>query len=183
MNCYDYESHLSEFIDGDMPSDLRKEFLQHKSDCPPCAEQLRELKQALHSIRSLPKKQVASDFNQRLYARINQEEQSTLWGKIREVIPNIHLPRYVVATAFVIVVATVGFTALQENAENPTPAQKSVVPPPALNVQQPSVTNQAESVTPDENATPKEEVNDTNQVVSPERKRSYEDQIRYVNSD
>ncbi|MCF7805771.1 MAG: zf-HC2 domain-containing protein [Candidatus Marinimicrobia bacterium] len=180
MNCYDYESHLSAFVDGDMPSQLRKEFLQHKSNCPQCEEQLREFKRALNSLQSLPKKRVAPNFNQKLYARIKQEEQSSVWSKIQDLIPDLRVPRYVVATAFVLVVATVGFTSLQDNSDTRTPVQKSVVPPPALNVQQPTVTNQAESVSPDDETVPAQ---DTNRVVSPERKRSYEEQIKYVKSD
>lgn len=183
MNCYEYESHLSEFVDGEMSSQLRREFLRHKSDCPECLELLRDFKKAVDAVHNLPEMSVSSDFNQRLYARIQEQNESNIWDIFRGFLPDIHVPRYMVATATAVIMAFafLGYSAIQDSPANVAPGQKSVMPPPALNIQQPVV---AESEVPSNTRTSTvTEPHDTNRSNPRELPRSYENQIQYVNSD
>ncbi|MBS1272608.1 MAG: hypothetical protein MAGBODY4_01755 [Candidatus Marinimicrobia bacterium] len=181
MNCYEYESHLSAFVDGDLPSRLRKEFLQHKSDCSDCEETYRDFKKTVSALHSLKQKRVSPDFNKRLYALIQEENQAGVWQKFQLALPDMRLPRYVVATAVVALIAVVSYNSITDNSPANQPIQKSVIPPPSLNIQQPVVAvNEAQSET---DMVTESDLQDTNQFVPPKNTRSYEDQIKYVNSD
>jgi len=177
MDCYEFKSQLSEFCEDELSVPARKRFILHRDECPECADLLTEFQSALRAIHSLPRLSTADDFNQRLRERIDQEVSVTFWQRLQNFISGSALPRYVVATAFVLVGLMVGMRYL--GLEGPAP--QSVQPPvesPELNVQQPM--NQQELL--DQVSTMTADSLDTNQVLQPRNPRSYEAQIQYVKS-
>jgi len=182
MNCYEYKSHLSEFVDGDMPSHLRKEFLQHKSDCSDCEKTYQEFKKTVAALHGLKSKHVSPGFNNRLFARIKEENQANVWQKLQHVLPDMQIPRYMVAAVVIALIAVVSYNTIGDNSPAANqPVQRSVVPPPSLNIQQPVVAdNDVQSET---NVVSESDSRDTNRFVPPKNTRSYEGQIKYVNSE
>lgn len=181
MNCSDFESRLSDFIDGDITASVRKQFLRHKEDCPECDELLRDFKAAVVAIHSLPPKKTSPDFNQRLFERIHGLEEQSFWQKILGVMPGNIIPRYAVAMAFATLIILLGTRAMQDGNVIITESSRSALPPPALNVphapQQVVVPSTQEMFNMPVIA--ESDTQDTNRIV-PVQERSYEGQIRYV---
>jgi hypothetical protein len=178
MNCSEFESHLSEFVDGDISSQSRKHFLQHKDDCSTCGELLTDFKNALTAIHSLPNRTTSEDFDKRLFQKIHEVENPSLLDSIRGMFPDSLFPRYAIATAFVVMVAIFTYSGLQNDNMLTEPAQQSFIPPPSLNIQQPLASQQA--ITPEE-AGIQQDTNDTSVTTERANPRSFEGRIQYVN--
>ncbi len=180
MNCSDFEARLSDYVDGEISPHLRKRFLQHKEQCPDCGELLDDFKSALVAIHSLPRKKTSPDFNRRLFKRINQLEEKSVWQKFMGIVPENLFPRYAIAMAFATIVILVGVNTIQENGESIAEPNPSILPPPSLNVpQQVLISNQQNIMqTP---VTMENDTHDTNRIMPIQEGRSYEGQIRYVN--
>jgi len=179
MNCSEFESRLSEYVDGELPVATRKRFLQHRDDCIQCGELFSDFKTALVAIHSLPKKRTSPDFNQRLFARISDLEPRSFWGKLFELMPNHVFPRYAIAMALATVILFVGYRTLQDNLSITDP-EPSILPPPSLNVpQQVTISEQPTNLlnTP---ITVEKDTHDTNHIIPPQEQRSFDGQIRYV---
>jgi len=192
MNCADFELHLSEFIDGEMSSIIRKEFLQHKNDCPDCSEILIQVKSAVNALHALPRRQVSSEFNENLRARISSTEQRSLWTWFEGFFPSTVIPKVAVTAVAASLVAIFSYTLITDTTATSRSSQQSVVPPPALNIQQseplrsPVIADERmqipAGIDQQTNAHAVSETVDSNQA-QPVPKRSYEGQIKYVNSE
>lgn len=178
MNCSEFESHLSEFVDGDISSQSRKHFLQHKGDCSTCGELLTDFKNALTAIHSLPNRTTSEDFDKRLFQKIHEVENPSLLDSIRGIFPDSLFPRYAIATAFVVMVAVFTYSGFQNDNMLTEPAQQSFIPPPSLNIQQPLASQQ--TMTP-QDAGIQQDTNDTSVTTERANPRSYEGRIQYVN--
>ncbi|MEJ2051811.1 MAG: hypothetical protein P8Y60_18625 [Calditrichota bacterium] len=169
MNCSEFESRLSEYVDGDLPTAGRKLFVQHRDN----------FKNALAAIHSLPKKKTSLDFDQRLFARINEIEQHSFWDKLFGLMPNHLFPRYAMAMALATVILFVGYRAIEDNMTLNQP-DSSIIPPPSLNIpQQVTIFEQQPTDLLNSPIPVERDTHDTNQIL-PQERRSYEGQIRYV---
>ncbi len=74
MNCRKVQSYLSASFDGSLPSDLSKRVEEHIRDCRDCAREQFLMKEMLTAAKSLPRRQVADDFNLKLLNRIYAEQ-------------------------------------------------------------------------------------------------------------
>lgn len=52
MNCYEFEKYISEYIDGNLKIGLRKDFLQHKSECSKCDVKLNDISSMIKEMKS-----------------------------------------------------------------------------------------------------------------------------------
>lgn len=192
MNCADFELHLSEFIDGEMSSIIRKDFLQHKDDCPDCSEILLQVNSAVNALHALPRREVSSGFNEKLRARISTTGQRSFWERFEGLFPSTVIPKVAVTAVAASLVAVFSYTLLTDPVTTSRASQQSVVPPPALNIQQseplrsPVVADEGmrlpAGIDHQADAQAVSETVDSNQA-RPVPKRSYEGQIKYVNSE
>lgn len=90
-NCYQYEELISDYIENLLDSNSRQQFDNHQKKCSPCARKTNNIKVLHNSLTTLPVKEVSSDFDSMLRARIRienkrerQKRQSLLFSwKIR----------------------------------------------------------------------------------------------------
>jgi len=179
MNCYEFESHLSGFVDGDMSSSIRKEFLNHKSECTHCQQLLQDFKYTIRAVRGLPRHATSPDFERRLRERIASGKKQPWFQWLRNIGP---VPKYIVATAFAVIVVLVGYQLISQHAQPMESHQQAVIPPPALNMQEDEGVPVAEE-TAEQPSMMQSDTYDTNQFVPPPPEHSYERQIKYVNGE
>ena len=77
MNCYEFENHISEYIDGELKMGLRKDFMAHKSDCILCKEKLDDISSMLTEMPNMVKMKTSRDFFNKLNAKIDSYENSS----------------------------------------------------------------------------------------------------------
>lgn len=179
MNCSEFESRLSEYVDGELPSATQLRFIQHRDECPQCGELFSGFQTAMTAIRSLPEKQTSPDFSQRLFARINELEQRSFLDKLFGLMPNHLFPRYAIAMALATVILFVGYRSVHNDLFITEP-DSSLFPPPALNVPQPMTISEQSNNLLNHPITTETDTHDTNQITPPQERRSFEGQIRYV---
>lgn len=180
MNCSEFESHLSEYVDGEIASQARKDFVKHKTGCPGCKDLLTDFKKALNAIHTLPERQTSPDFNRRLYQKIDESNQVSMLKAVRNLFPDNLFSRYAVATAFAVFVAFFIYSTMDETEMLNEPVQHSVLPPPSLNIQQPPSSQQ--EILPDQQMAIQTDSNDTNSAnVKDAPSSTYEGRIQYVN--
>ncbi|MBC8311046.1 MAG: hypothetical protein H8E72_01965 [Candidatus Marinimicrobia bacterium] len=79
MNCYEFENHISEYIDGELKMGTRKGFISHKSDCILCTEKLEQIVAMLKEMPNMAKMKTSGDFLSNLNDKIESyENRSTL---------------------------------------------------------------------------------------------------------
>ena len=79
MNCYEFENHISEYIDGELKISIRKGFMAHKSDCILCKEKLDDITAMLKEMPGMVKMKTSGDFLNKLNDKIESyENRSTL---------------------------------------------------------------------------------------------------------
>lgn len=79
MNCYEFENHISEYIDGELKMGSRKGFITHKSDCILCTEKLDDITSMLKEMPNIVKMKTSGDFLNKLNDKIESyENRSTL---------------------------------------------------------------------------------------------------------
>jgi hypothetical protein len=79
MNCYEFENHISEYIDGELKIGIRKEFMTHKTDCILCTEKLGDIMSMLKEMPTMLKMKTSGDFLSKLNDKIETyENRSTL---------------------------------------------------------------------------------------------------------
>lgn len=189
MNCADFETHLSEFIDGDLSSVIRKEFQKHTTNCPNCAELLLQVDTAVAALHNMPSRKVSPDFNTKLRARISQQQQRSFWKRLESFLPGSLFPKVAVTAVAASLLAVFTYNVFSDAPGSVTLPQHSVTPPPELNVKQPAsntmvIANEPVSMQSQKQAsgTTVAETVDSN-LTQPPEPRSYEGQIKYVNSE
>ena len=101
-HCENFETHLNEYVDGELQGDFRKELEDHLAACPQCRQTEREVRDLLQHARDLPK---------------SIQPERDLWAGIRERIEGkvvkfadarpkrrFHFVRYAMAAAAVVLV-------------------------------------------------------------------------------
>lgn len=74
MTCTQYQSDLSNNLDGRLPAGRRSRLLAHLAECAACTRTMRELEQARDLAMSLPAHPVSAGFRDTLWARIESGE-------------------------------------------------------------------------------------------------------------
>jgi len=77
MNCYEFEKHISEYIDGELKMGLRKDFMAHKSDCILCKEKLDDISSMLTEMPKMVKIKTSELFLNKLNDKIESYENSS----------------------------------------------------------------------------------------------------------
>jgi anti-sigma factor RsiW len=85
MNCYEFEQHISEYIDGNLKTGIRKGFSTHRGECTLCKEKLAKIMEMVKSMPKLDELETTPDFMQKLAQKIELYENSkaTFIGRIR----------------------------------------------------------------------------------------------------
>ena len=78
MDCYTFENHISEYIDGELKVGVRKSFTEHKSSCILCNEKLEDIIQIVKSLPSLEKLETSSQFMNKLQHKIDTYEAKSI---------------------------------------------------------------------------------------------------------
>ena len=78
MNCYEFENHISEYIDGELKMGLRKGFMTHKSDCILCAEKFDDIISMLKEMPNMDKMKTSGDFLNKLNVKIESYENRSM---------------------------------------------------------------------------------------------------------
>jgi hypothetical protein len=78
MDCYTFENHISEYIDGELKVGVRKSFTEHKSNCILCKEKLEDIMQMVKSLPSLEKLETSSQFMNNLQHKIDTYEDKSI---------------------------------------------------------------------------------------------------------
>ena len=74
MNCYEFENHISEYIDGELKMGFRKGFMTHKSNCILCSEKLDNITSMLKEMSNMVKMKTSGDFLNKLNDKIESHE-------------------------------------------------------------------------------------------------------------
>jgi hypothetical protein len=77
MNCYEFEKHISEYIDGELKMSLRKDFMAHKSDCIVCNEKLEDISSMLREMPNIVEMKTSELFLNKLNNKIESYENSS----------------------------------------------------------------------------------------------------------
>ncbi len=112
MNCRNCQYHLSQCLDGRLPSGRRTAAMQHVAECAACARFWDELQQAQQLVLRLPGHRVGPDFRENLWQRL-QAGEGTPEAVFREPVPMWTKVRYVLtgaaaAAALLLVLRLVG---------------------------------------------------------------------------
>jgi len=73
MNRYEFESLISEYLDGSMPFKKRKEFEEYIKDDADAESLLENIKNTISDMNNLRKIKVADGFNKKLLYRVKKE--------------------------------------------------------------------------------------------------------------
>jgi hypothetical protein len=111
--CYQCEELISNYIENLLDSNSRQQFDSHQKKCPPCARKTNNIKVLHKSLTTLPVKEVSSDFDNMLRARIRienkrerQKRQSLLFSwKVR-------VPIYGISVALILFILMTVFSQL-----------------------------------------------------------------------
>ena len=74
MNCYEFENHISEYIDGELKMGVRKSFMDHKLECILCKEKLADITSMLKEMPGIVKMKTSEDFLNKLNDKIESYE-------------------------------------------------------------------------------------------------------------
>jgi hypothetical protein len=103
MNCYEFENHISEYIDGELKIGIRKGFMTHKSDCILCTEKLDDITNMLKELPNMVKIKASGVFLNKLNDKIElYENRSTL--KLNQLFGFDYVSMIGLAAAIVLVV-------------------------------------------------------------------------------
>lgn len=69
-DCDKLKTSFSDYLDGEIPQEQRKELDTHFSDCPHCHEILRQMRIIQQSLKKLPHITTSPDFERRLHQQI-----------------------------------------------------------------------------------------------------------------
>lgn len=75
MECSDIRRHLSEYIDGQCPEDIRAAVAAHLQTCPDCREEYRQLSALSCRMRELPPQELPFDFATVMEEKLREEDR------------------------------------------------------------------------------------------------------------
>ncbi len=83
MNCYDFETYISTYIDGELKHSIRKEFVDHKKQCDTCAVKLNDITEMIQNIGKIPQFKTSDTFFHNLHKKITEFEnrKPSIWQR------------------------------------------------------------------------------------------------------
>lgn len=72
MNCKDIKSHIDDYLDRQLTEKQQWAFVRHVEGCNHCAAMLGEALTLQEGLKQLPVEQPASDFEERMFARVRR---------------------------------------------------------------------------------------------------------------
>lgn len=112
-DCDKFKMNFSNYLDGELQTQVRKSLDDHFSECPECHETYRQMKDIRENLNNLPPLSTSSGFEQSLQQRILKQNQHP--GFIPPQLQNWKLP----AMGSAIVVATVSLFLVFNNSPAP----------------------------------------------------------------
>jgi hypothetical protein len=115
VDCDKLKSSFSDYLDGELPIDQRKELDNHFADCADCHETIRQMRIIKQSMMQIPHISASPGFEQKLHEQIFRSDQKESF--IPQLLQNWKLP----AMGSAIVLATVGlFLVFNDSTEPPS---------------------------------------------------------------
>lgn len=74
MNCYEFETNISAYIDGDLNQANWKGFTDHKKNCQNCCEKFDDITQQINFMHRIKPVSTSEDFLQNLHKKIDQHQ-------------------------------------------------------------------------------------------------------------
>ena len=101
MNCYEFETKISAFIDGELKHTERNQFTEHKKMCDKCVEKLTKIKTMLVNFAQITTHKTSTNFFHNLDKKIQAIEnaKSPIWEKIIQFKPFGLEPVYAMGAA------------------------------------------------------------------------------------
>ena len=75
MNCSDYVSAFTDYLDGSVPQDAVRAFEAHVESCPACGRYRVVVEKGAELLRSLPEPELTEDFGPRLQHRLYRVDE------------------------------------------------------------------------------------------------------------
>ncbi len=109
MNCYEFESKISAYIDGELKQSERTQFTEHKNICEICIEKLNKIKSTLKAMTQIPNYKTSKNFFHNLEKKIQTIENSKtpLWERISQFKPFGLEPVYALGAVCALAVLTI----------------------------------------------------------------------------
>ncbi len=111
-DCDKLKTSFSDFLDGEIPLEQRKQLEQHFSHCPYCHEIFRQMRIIQQSLKKLPHIRTTPDFEKRLHQQIFNS------GAKNFLVPPILHSWKLPAMGSAIVLATVGLFLVLDNSSD-----------------------------------------------------------------
>lgn len=80
VTCKDFQDFVSDFVDGELPPPLQKEFREHLASCHYCTYISNNVEKVCTILKNLDKVQTSDTFEMKLRQRILKESVSSLNG-------------------------------------------------------------------------------------------------------
>ena len=113
MNRYDFEDHISAYLDGDLNTEEIKEFERIIEEFPDCNEKYLSVRSLISKINSLPKMKARDSFVDELNIKIAHYEENKKEGYFSFLSIDLSRLRSAPAVAFATVVVVLLFTSIR----------------------------------------------------------------------
>ncbi len=86
MNRYEFENLISDYLDGSIPFDKKKEFEQYIEQDPDAKYLFKNIRNTIYDMKELKQVKVSDDFNDKLLSRVKTErmvndgDKNTIFG-------------------------------------------------------------------------------------------------------
>lgn len=138
MTCSLFRKLMMDFIDDELPEEVRPGFYAHASVCPACQKELKELRFVKQALAGLPPIAVTPEFDFRLKASLSREAsrlRSPMYRLNLYLRDNVYPVVGVPAAAMLLIAGTLMYNGSREfpatRIVNLKPAVEAVVPVPA----------------------------------------------------
>ncbi len=112
VDCDKLKTNFSDYLDGDIPLEQRKQLDDHFEHCPDCHEIIRQMKIIQDSLKKLPQVNTSPDFEKRLHQQIFNPAPKNNF--VPPILSSWKLP----AMGSAIVLATVGLFLVLDNSSD-----------------------------------------------------------------
>jgi len=114
INCKEFQSFISEYIDGEISESLKSEIKAHLETCAHCSLILKNTLSLKNYLRNLKKVKTSQDFEVVLRQRLQKEITNMEAGKERKFLPVPSLPLKPAIGTFLGVVAIASFVTIYQ---------------------------------------------------------------------
>ena len=81
MNRYEFESLISDYLDGSIPFNKQREFEQYMDENPNAEDLFKKIRNTISNMNELRQLKVSDNFNDKLFARVEKEQMVSTKGE------------------------------------------------------------------------------------------------------